>query len=115
MRQAQEAKARRDAERLRRERRIEAALADFYEATGTAEQIRAAAQRKAARVVEEGETAARESDAAACKAVRELRALVETNAEVADLCGVAASAVRAMLAEPAAGHAAADGAADRAA
>lgn len=102
VRRAQEAKARRDAERLQRERRIEAALADFYESTATAEQLRATARDKAARIIEDGEAVARESDAAARAAVRQLRELVDTHAEVADLCGVPMATVRAMLTDMAA-------------
>ena len=44
LRRAQEAKAQRDAERMHRETRIEAALADYYQATAEAERIRSARQ-----------------------------------------------------------------------
>ena len=50
LRRAQQAKAARDAARLRREKDIEAALADYFEATEQAERIRAEARRKADRL-----------------------------------------------------------------
>jgi hypothetical protein len=98
LRRAQEAKAARDAERLRREKLIEAGLADYYEAAARAERVRAGAQRKADVVLGDAENTAGEHVAAARDAVRGLRDLLGGNAEVASLCGLTASAVRAMLA-----------------
>ena len=51
LRRAQQAKATRDAARLRREKDIEAALADYFEATERANRIHAEARRKADRLL----------------------------------------------------------------
>ena len=59
LRRAQQAKADRDAARLAREKDIEAALADYFEAIGRAEQIRREARRKADRLLATAELAAR--------------------------------------------------------
>lgn len=96
-RRAQEAKAARDAENSRREGQIEAALADYYLATGQAEQIREAARQKADRELIEAERATTAPTAAARDAVRRLRGLLGGNAEVAALCGISPAAVREML------------------
>jgi hypothetical protein len=96
LRQAREAKALRDAERLVREQRIEAALADYFESAGRAGQIRADGQRRAEKVIADAEASAAESDVAARRAIRKLRDLEQTNAEIAGLCGLSVMAVRAM-------------------
>jgi predicted ArsR family transcriptional regulator len=98
IRQARQATAHRDAERLRREQRIESALADYFEATSRAELVRADARERAARIIEQAAAAAAAPDGAARAAVRALRALTSSNAEVADLCGVSIGVVRAMVA-----------------
>lgn len=98
LRRAQEAKAQRDAERAEREALIEAALADYYQATAEAERIRDAARVKADAVVAAGERSAADSVAAARDAVRRLRELLGGNAEVAQLCGITIATVRAYLA-----------------
>jgi hypothetical protein len=103
LRRAQQAKAARDAERLRREQEIEAALTDYFEATEQASRIRAEARRKADQLLADAERAAHAPGQAAAAAVRRLRDLVGAAAEVAALCGITASAVRAMLAEPSPG------------
>ena len=112
LRRAQEAKAERDAQRMLRETQIEAALADYYQATAETERIRSAARRKADATVAEAERAAATPAATAREAVRKLRDLLGGNAEVAGLCGITVSAVRDMLADghpaegrPAAGEA----------
>jgi hypothetical protein len=97
LRRAQEAKAQRDAERMQRETRVEAALADYYQATAEAERIRSAARRKAEGVAEDAERAAAAPIAAARDAVRRIRELTGGNAEVAGLCGITTSAVREIL------------------
>ena len=99
VRRAHEAKSQRDAERRRHEEQIEAALADYYQATADAERIRAAARRKADAVTDAAEQAAAGSVAAARDAVRRLRDLLGGNAEVAELCGITTAAVREILAE----------------
>jgi membrane protein involved in colicin uptake len=98
LRRAQEAKAERDAQRMLRETQIEAALADYYQATAEAERIRSAARRKADAAIAEAGRAAATPAAAAREAVQKLRDLLGGNAEVATLCGITAGAVRDMLA-----------------
>ena len=78
LRRAQQAKATRDAARLRREKDIEAALADYFEATDQAERLRAEARRKADRLLTDAELAAETPRQAASAAVHRLRALVGT-------------------------------------
>lgn len=97
IRRAHEAKAQRDAERIARERTIEAALADYFEATDRAAAIRAEARYKADKILAGAETAAGTPETAARDAVRRLRALTISHAEVAGLCGLSVTAVRAML------------------
>jgi hypothetical protein len=111
LRQAQEAKAERDAQRMLRETQIEAALADYYQATAEAGRIRSAARRKADAVVAEAERAVAAPAETAREAVRKLRDLLGGNAEVAGLCGITVGAVRDMLADgrPAASEAPAGG------
>jgi hypothetical protein len=101
LRRAQEAKAARDSAAALREQRIESALADYFEAVGRAEQIRADAQAKADSLLGTAEQAASEPQAVARDAVRRLRELTGSNAEVASLCGITVSSVREMLTQPA--------------
>ena len=98
LRRAQEAKAERDAQRMLHETQIEAALADYYQATAEAERIRSAARRKADAAITEAERAAATPAATALEAVRKLRDLLGGNAEVAGLCGITVGVVRDMLA-----------------
>jgi len=98
LRRAQEAKARRDIERAEREAFIEAALADYYQATAETERIRDTARRRADTLIAAGEQTAAESVAAARDAVRRLRDLLGGNAEVAQLCGITPAMVRTILA-----------------
>jgi hypothetical protein len=98
VRRAHEAKSQRDLERRLLEQRIEAALADYYQATGEAGRIRAAAQRKADGITAAAEQSAAGSVTAARDAVRRLRDLLGGNAEVAELCGITPAKVREYLA-----------------
>ena len=98
LRRAQEAKARRDAEHLERERRVESALADFFEGKGAATDLRAEARRKAERLVADAETASAVPEESARKAVVALRELGETQPQIAELTGLTTSEVRAALA-----------------
>jgi hypothetical protein len=100
LRRAQQAKAGRDAERVLRERQIEIALADWFEATARAERIGDEARRKAAAVIEAGGHAAAEPAGEAREAVRRLRELTGSNTEVAALCGLSVAAVRDLLTGP---------------
>jgi hypothetical protein len=99
LRRAQQAKAGRDAERVLRERQIEIALADWFEATARAERIGDEARRKAAAVIEAGEHAAAEPAGEAREAVRRLRELTGNTTEAAALCGISVAAVRDLLAD----------------
>jgi len=101
LRRAQQAKAARDADRLRREKDIEAALADYFQATEQAGRIRAEGRRKADQLLTGADRAAHPPEQSAAAAVRRLRDLVGSAAEVAALCGIATSSVRAMIAESA--------------
>ncbi|WP_424534237.1 hypothetical protein ACOZ38_28500 [Sphaerisporangium viridialbum] len=96
LRKAREAKAARDAERLMRERKIEAALADFFEGSGRAEHMRQEANHRAKKILDDAEREARQADAEAGDAIRALRQLDQTNAEIAELCGLSVPVVRAM-------------------
>lgn len=98
LRRALEAKSQRDIEHAERERLIEAALADYYQATAEAGRIRDTARRKADTLIEAGEKSAAGSVAAARDAVRRLRDLVGGNAEVAQLCGTTPAMIRTILA-----------------
>jgi hypothetical protein len=99
VRAAREAKAARDAERREREARIESALADFYEASGLAEQIRAQARQRADKILTDADEEAAGADQDARRAVRELREIGQTNAEIAELCGISVPVVRTMASE----------------
>jgi hypothetical protein len=96
-RQARLAKATRDAAQKVRERAIEKALADYFEAQAQAEAIRAAARAKADAALADGERAAAESMTAICTAIRTLRDLCASNAEVAELCGIPVADIRELL------------------
>lgn len=80
---AQEAVAQRDAERIRREKQVEAALADFYQAQSEVERIHAAA-----------EVAAAPFEATIRESVRSLDRLGETRPGIAGLTGLPLSRVR---------------------
>jgi len=97
-RQARLAVAARDAAREARERAIEKALADYFEAQAHAEAVKAAARAKADAALADGERAAAESMTTVCTAIRTLRDLCDSNAEVAGLCGVPVAYVREALA-----------------
>jgi hypothetical protein len=96
-RQARVAKAARDAAREAHERAIEKALADYFEARARAERIRATARARADAALADGERAAGESMTAVCMAIRTLRDLCGSNAEVAELCRVPVADVRELL------------------
>jgi hypothetical protein len=72
-RQARLAKAARDATREARERAIEKALADYFEARAQAQAIKAAAREKADAALADGERAAAEPMTAVATAIRTLR------------------------------------------
>ena len=97
-RRALAAKSARDAARRDREAQIEGALTDYYHAAALAEKIRGIAARKREELLAEAERAAVPHDEAAARAVRRLRDLLGEIPETAQLCGLTAAAVRAMLA-----------------
>jgi hypothetical protein len=88
---AQEAVALRDAERIRREKQLEAALADYYQAQGEVDRIHAAA-----------EVAAAPFEATVRDALRSLDRLGETRAGIAGLTGLPLPSVRDYLSDAAA-------------
>jgi hypothetical protein len=85
---ATEAVARRDAERIAREKHLQATLADFYHAQGEIERIQ-----------NEAEIAAAPFEASIQVAVRALDSLGETRAGIAGLTGLSLPRVREYLAE----------------
>lgn len=97
LRQARAAKAAREAARLAREARIEATLTDFFEANARAQKVRADAARRAQGIVRDAEAKAAADDRTAGVALRELRELVGSHTEVAELCGLGVGTVRHMI------------------
>jgi len=87
---ATEAVARRDAERIAREKHLQATLADFYQAQGEVERIH-----------NEADIAAAPFEASIQDAVRTLDNLGETRAGIAGLTGLSLPRVRECLAETA--------------
>ena len=98
LRRAQEAKAARDAARLSHEKDIEAALADYFQATSHADQLRTDARQKAGRIVADAALAAQVPLQAARSALHRLRELLGNATEVASLCGLTTTEVRSLLA-----------------
>lgn len=85
---ATDAVARRDAQRIAREKQLQATLADFFHAQGEVEHIHAAAQ-----------TAAAPFEDSIRQAVRTLDALGETRAGIAALTGLPMAHLRQCLAQ----------------
>jgi hypothetical protein len=83
---------------MERERRLESALADFYEHTEAVTVLRAEARRKAERILADAETAAAVPEGAARRAVAVLRELGESQPQIAELTGMSVAEVRACLA-----------------
>jgi hypothetical protein len=99
IRRAQQAKAQRDADRLAHEKEIEAALADYFEATSQAAAIHTEARRKADKILADAETATKSAETTSREAARRLRTLTGSLTEVAGLCGLSPAAARALLRE----------------
>lgn len=95
---AQEAVAQRDAERIRREKQLEAVLADYYQAQGEVERIHRSA-----------DVAAAPFEATIGEAVRSLDRLGETRAGIAGLTGLSLPRVRDYLADVASNAARVEG------
>jgi hypothetical protein len=98
MRKAHEAKQMRDAKRLRRERQVEAALAEYFEHVAVVEAVEAATAARVAEVTAVGAAEARRVRAAAGLAVRAMLDLGETRTAVAELTGLPLSGVRELAA-----------------
>jgi len=96
LRRARAAAAAAEAERAARHKRVEAALAEYFEAASAAGRIRDAAKARADKVRAAAEEAAAGHDAAACAAIARLRELGQVNAQISALCGISVTAVRAM-------------------
>jgi hypothetical protein len=96
MRKAQQAKRERDAKRLRRERQVEAALAEYFEHVAVAEAVEAATAAKVAEVTAAGAAEAGRVRTAAAVAVRAMLDLGETRNAVAELTGLTLNGVRAL-------------------
>lgn len=79
---------------------MESALADYYEGTARAAALREQARARAEKMIKEADEAAREPERAANDAVRALRELGETREQIAELTGLGAAEVRALLAGP---------------
>jgi hypothetical protein len=99
LRRAQQAKAERDSERTLRERQIEIALADYFEAAERIRRIQRDAHHKADGVLEAASQAEQVPLAIAREAIGRLRGLTGSNGEVAALCGLTIAVVREMLAQ----------------
>jgi len=96
LRRARAASAAAAAERAARHKRVEAALAQYFESASVAGRIRDTARARADKVLAAAEEAAAEHDAAACAAIARLRELGQVNAQISGLCGISVTAVRAM-------------------
>jgi hypothetical protein len=98
VRRAREARAAREKVLAAREKAIEAALVDFFQAVAEVERVKDQAQGKADALLAEAARVAGAPWAAACAAVRRLRELLGSNALVAELCGLRLEDVREMVA-----------------
>lgn len=99
LRKARDVRAEREADRARAEARIDAALADFFEASAQAEKIEGDAVEKAAQLMRAAETEAGAVKRSAAAAIRVLRDLDQTNAQISAMTGLSVGAVRMMAAE----------------
>jgi hypothetical protein len=98
VRRAREARAAREEALAAREEAIEAALVDYFRSAAEVDRIKQQAQAKVDTLVAEATRVAAVPWAEACAAVRRLRELVRSNAQVAELCGLKLEDVRDMLA-----------------
>lgn len=99
LRKARDVRAEREAKRARAEARIDAALADFFEASAQAEKIEGDAVEKAAQLMRAAEKEAGAVKRSAAAAIRVLRDLDQTNAQISEMTGLSVGAVRMMAAE----------------
>jgi hypothetical protein len=104
IRRAREARAAREEAMAAREKAIEAALIDYFTAAGEAERISEQAKARAGALLADAARTAEAPRAAARAAVRRLRDLLGSNAQVAELCELRPEEVRDMLAATRPGH-----------
>jgi hypothetical protein len=98
IRKAQQAKQERDAKRLRRERQVETALAEYFEHTARFEAIEEATTVKVSELVAAANVALERERAGAAVAVQAMLDLGETRTAVTELTGLTLAAVRGLLA-----------------
>ena len=98
LRKAQQVKQDRDARRLRRERQVEAALADYFERMALATAVEQAAAAKVAAVEAAAATEVDDHRRAAGAALRAMLSLGETRTAVAELIGMTLAGVRELVA-----------------
>ena len=92
-------RAEREAARARQDDLIEAGTAALLDALLEAQRVRERAKAVAEKAIADGEASAVEFERKAAEAVRALRGLNVTNAEIAELCGLSVGAVRGMMAQ----------------
>jgi hypothetical protein len=97
MRKAQQAKQERDAKRLRRERQVEVALAEYFEQVAVIDVIETATAAKVALLTAAAVTAVGHQQVAAAAAVQAMLDLGETRTAVAELTGLTLTGVRDLL------------------
>ena len=90
-------RAERDAQRLALENAVDAAVADFFEAAAGTAEILEEAKRRAAALIASAQAAAAGSRQTARDAIRQLRDLGETQADIAALTGLPAREIREVL------------------
>lgn len=105
IRKAQQAKQERDAKRLRRERQVESALAEYFEHVALVDAIETATATKVTHISELAAVAVEGERVAAAVALRAMLDLGETRTAVAELTGLTLTGVRDLLtaADPPAG------------
>lgn len=97
IRKAQQAKQERDAKRLRRERQVEAALAEYFEHVAVIDAIETTTAAKVAELRATAATAIGQEQVAAAVALRAMLDLGETRTGVAELTGLTLTGVRDLL------------------
>jgi hypothetical protein len=98
LRKARELRVARELERKQLDDQLDAALADLLESSSKAQSVRENARARADELIAKGEVEAVGFEMEAAKAVRLLRKLGQTNAQIAEFCGVSVGGLRGMLA-----------------
>jgi hypothetical protein len=99
LRKARELRVAREAARKQLDDQLDGAVADLLEACSKAQNARMSAKARADELIAKGETEAAEFERQAAQAVRTLRGLGQTNAQISELSGIGVSALRGMLAQ----------------